>query len=102
MAVLDAAHLNAVEADELIGQPCHALYAYDRYGEQICGIEAPGGKRFTRVGFGRRMGYRMDDERETKRQRILSDIEWTMRRHAQAVRELEHLDEGYVDWETAP
>jgi hypothetical protein len=87
---------------ELLGQGCYALRAYDRWGEDICGIEAPNGQRFTRHAFAKRMGYKTQDERETRRKSLLSTVAWTERRRDEALQELTTLDDGYVDWETAP
>jgi hypothetical protein len=83
----------------LKGQRCYALRCFDTYNEVIEGIETMSGRRFTRTGWGRRMGFKQKGVLEERRESTVAHIESLKRRVAELTQTLNIIDESYVHWE---
>ena len=83
---------------ELVGQKCYALRCFPGWNEVIEGLETLDGKRFTRTSWGRRMGYKVRDNLEERRESLLGRIQSLQRQIAYNRETLSKLDRNYVNW----
>lgn len=84
---------------ELVGQKCYALRCFGGWNEVIEGIETLDGKRFTRTGWARRMGYPVKDILAERKESTLGHIKALQRQIADNQKTLGELDGSYVNWE---